>query len=295
MKQSTLLILAAGVGNRYGGLKQIDNLGPNGECLMDYAIFDAKNAGFKRVVFVIRPDLEGVFSSMFGEGQTGMETRFVFQRPDDLPRGFLCPEGRAKPWGTAHAVYAARDALNGPFGIIGADDFFGRDTMEKLYKSLEAVDGNNFSIIGFRLENTVPEKGAVSRGVCRVENGMLTGVTERAGIAKDINGEIICEDGIDQPISKGSLTSLNVWGMHPDIFGFMEEDFSAFLQNRGGEAGAEYYLPAVVDDMIKKRGLKVRVEESASKWFGVTNPEDRATVVERLAAMHLGGEYPSLR
>lgn len=299
MQTPALLVLAAGMGSRYGGLKQIDPLGPNGEIIIDYSVHDAILAGFSKVVFVIKRELEDTFRQVIGSRfQDRIQVEYAYQDLDDLPGGFAPPAGRTKPWGTGHAVYAARKKLDGPFGIIGSDDFFGRDTLMQLGKFCAGrCDGTHLGMVGFRLCNTLSESGSVSRGVCQAQDGMLVSVTERLDIRRDISGVISCADGDRRLVlADESPVSLNVWALHSDVFPAMEEDFAAWLTEGAGDPmKREYYLPAFVDGLVKTGRASVAMMDTSSKWFGVTHQADKPQMRAALEAMHREGLYPPLR
>ena len=299
MNKPTLLVLAAGMGSRYGGLKQIDPLGPNGEIIIDYSVHDAILAGFGKVVFVIKKELEETFREVIGSRFEGkIEVAYAYQELTDLPVGFSAPQGRTKPWGTGHAVYAARKQLSGPFGVIGSDDFFGRDTLMKLGAfCAECCDSSHLAMVGFRLSNTLSESGSVSRGVCEGENGFLTSVTERLDIRRDISGVISCEGGARRLLLKDETpVSMNVWAMHSDVFTAMEEDFTAWLEAGAGDPmKREYYLPAFMDGLVRNGKATVKMLDTTSKWFGVTHKADKPQVQESLKKLHDNGTYPALR
>ncbi len=298
MEKPTLLVLAAGMGSRYGGLKQIDPLGPHGEIILDYSLHDAVLAGFGRVVFVIKRELLDAFREGIGSRFEGkLEVDYAFQEATDLPAGFSVPEGRVKPWGTGHAVYAARDKLHGPFGVIGSDDFFGRDTLRQLGAfCAERCDASHLGMVGFRLQNTLSENGSVSRGICEGEDGYLRSVTERTAITREPDGSICyAENGEKTPLAPDAPVSMNVWALHADLFPAMEEDFIAWLrQDEGDPLKREYYLPAFVDRLVKSGAATVRMLDTASKWYGVTNREDKPGVQAALRRMHEDGVYPPL-
>ena len=295
----TLLVLAAGMGSRYGGLKQIDPLGPNGEIIIDYSVHDAILAGFGKVVFVIKKELEDTFREVIGSRFEGkIEVAYAYQQPEDLPGGFSVPEGRVKPWGTGHAVYAARNHIEGPFGIIGSDDFFGRDTLMQLGAfCAEHCDGTHLAMVGFRLHNTLSESGSVSRGVCETAEGYLTSVTERLDIRRDCSGVISCVGGDRRLLLQDKTpVSMNVWALHSDLFPVLEEDFTAWLQEGSGDPlKREYYLPAFVDGLVKSGKATVAMLDTTSKWFGVTHKADKPQVQASLQKLHDNGTYPALR
>jgi len=295
----TLVILAAGMGSRYGGLKQIDAMGPNGEAVIDYSVFDAKRAGFGKVVFVIRRDFEDAFRA-FVDARFGraLPVEYVFQRLDDLPEGFAVPEGREKPWGTGHAVLTAATAVNEPFAAINADDFYGRDAYAKLAAFLAGpaarADGGRYCMIGFQLKNTLSDFGTVSRGLCATDSAnRLLSVKELTRIARTATGaENQASDGTVQPLTGEEFVSMNMWGFTPDFLGRMREQFIAFLQAHGHEAKSEWYIPAVVDAMIREGSATVDVLPTTSAWFGVTYQEDKPHVTASIRALIAAGEYP---
>lgn len=287
MMAPTLLVLAAGMGSRYGGLKQIDPVGPSGETVLDYGVYDAIRAGFGRVVFVIRREFEEAFRSAVTSKYAGrIEVGFVFQSADDLPGGFSLPPGREKPWGTGHAVWCARNAVTGPFAVINADDFYGAGAFARLSEFLGGADGGQFAIVGFRLGRTLSENGAVSRGVCREERGLLASIVEETGIgAADV--------GPGRRFSGEEIVSMNFWGFTPALFGGLEAGLRSFLAARGGDPKAEFYLPSAVSDLIRAGSATVRVLSSDDAWFGVTYREDRPHVARAIAALVSSGAYPA--
>jgi UTP-glucose-1-phosphate uridylyltransferase len=295
----TLLILAAGMGSRYGGLKQLDAMGPSGEVVLDYSVFDAIRAGFGKVVFVIRRDFDELFrtqiSSKF-EGRIAVE--YAFQDLNDLPEGFSVPEGRTKPWGTAHALLSAANVVNEPFLMINADDFYGQDAYKKIAADLvqpRPNDGkSHWSMVGFYLKNTLSDHGSVSRGVCtRDANGMLTTVLEMTKIFKHGNAAENREvEGAYVPLTGDEVVSMNFFGFTPDIFPHLRKAFVSFLERRGAELKSECYVPAEVDALINVDKAEVRVLETTGKWIGVTYPEDKAVVVASIRKLIDAGEYP---
>lgn len=301
MDKPTLLVLAAGMGSRYGGLKQIDPLGPNGEIIIDYSLHDARLAGFERVVFVIKEELRETFEEKVGRrAREMMEVEYAVQRLEDVPRGFQVPAGRVKPWGTSHAVLAAREVLHGPFGVINADDFYGRETYKLLYDFLKApqpADTMEFCMVGYILQNTLTENGAVSRGICQVKDGLLQSVTERTKICKTPGGAAYTEDGEHYvPLDPASTVSMNVWGFTRQILPCLEEGFRDFLaQPMADPLKAEYYLPAAVDRLIQQQRARVRMLRTGGEWIGVTYPEDKEAVKAALRRAHGQGLYPALR
>ena len=300
MQKPTLLVLAAGMGSRYGGLKQLDAMGPNGEAVIDYSVFDAMRAGFGKVVFIIRKDFEQQFKEHLGARfEDKIEVAYAFQQIDDLPGGFQVPEGREKPWGTGQAILSARSVTNEPFAAINADDFYGRDAFEKLAGFLKEAeddgDKQHYSMVGFRLRNTLSDFGSVSRGICESDGqGMLASVTEMTGIEKTEGGaEQKNEDGSVTSLSGDEVVSMNMWGFTPGLFPRIEEKFSTFLEARGSEMKSEFYIPSVVDEMIHAGQADTRVLETESTWFGVTYQEDKPHVTASIRGLIEAGEYPA--
>ena len=295
-----LVILAAGMGSRYGGIKQMEPVGPNGEIIMDYSIHDAIRAGFGKVVFVIRRDFEEAFRSQIGSRYEGrIDVAYAFQSIGDIPPGFAIPDGRTKPWGTAHAALAARDAVGGaPFAVINADDFYGRDAFSKLGGFLAASpDPSSYAMVGFRLLSTLSENGTVARGVCDVDgDGLLQSVTEMTKIGRTANGAIANMEDPDAPVALtgDELVSMNVWGFPPEFFGHLVKRFPEWMAAHGDEPKAEWYLPGVVNDLVHEGAATVRVLPTTSRWFGVTYREDRQHVVDSIAALVAAGEYPAM-
>ena len=302
MKDPTLVILAAGLSSRYGGLKQIDPIGPGGEFLIDYSVYDAVRAGFRRVVFLIAPEMRRDFDEAIGRRVSGsVEAVYAYQSLDRcLPAGFSVPEGRIRPWGTAHALLCCRDVIDGPFAMINADDFYGREAFEKIYQFLKnAQDGAklDFAMVGYYVKNTVTENGYVSRGVCQVEGGMLQSVTERTHIEKRPEGIAYTEDGGStwNALAPDTVVSMNLWGFTPGFTPALEENFRRFFQEDVPQnpLKAEYFLPFVVNDLLAQDKAQVTVLSSADKWYGVTYKEDKETVVNAVREMTEAGVYPA--
>lgn len=298
----TLLLLAAGMGSRYGGLKQLDGLGPNGETIMDYSIYDAIQAGFGKIVFVIRKDFEQEFrDKVLSKYEGHIPAELCFQALDSLPEGFTCPEGRVKPWGTNHAVMMAKDVINEPFCVINCDDFYNRDAFMSIGKFLadlpEGTQGD-YAMVGFRVGNTLSENGSVARGVCgKDENGNLTDVVERTEIMR-VDGEIKYKDeqGEWQPVGGENVpVSMNMWGFTPDYFKHSEEYFKEFLSEPKNMENlkAEFFIPLMVDTLISKGMATVKVLDTTSKWFGVTYAADRQGVVDKIQSLIDDGTYPN--
>ena len=293
----TLFVLAAGMGSRYGGLKQMDGLGPNGETIMDYSIFDAIRGGFGKVVFVIRRDFEADFRNIIlKKYENHIPVELVFQDLNNLPEGFTCPEGRTKPWGTNHAVLMGKEVIREPFAVINADDFYGRDSFAVLGKALSALDGkkNTYCMVGYRVGNTLSESGAVARGICsKNEKGYLTTVVERTEIMR-IDGNVAYKDGENWvTIDDNTPVSMNMWGFTPDYFEHSEAYFKEFLAENISNLKAEYFIPLMVNKLINEGTATVEVLDTTSKWFGVTYASDRQPVVDKIAALVAAGEYPN--
>ena len=275
----TLFVLAAGMGSRYGGLKQIDGLGPNGETIMDYSVFDALRAGFGKIVFVIRKDFEEDFRRVvLSKYADKVPCEVCFQSVDKVPAGYSYNPERTKPWGTNHAVLMAKDLIKEPFAVINADDFYGKESFQILADYLKSIEGTtgNYAMVGYRVANTLSENGSVSRGVCATdENGYLTDVVERTKI-ENIGGNIVfTEDGQDTLLAPNTPVSMNMWGFTPEYFEFADAAFKEFLTNYGNEMKKEFYIPTVVNDLIRAGKATCKVLDTPSKWFGVTYAEDR--------------------
>lgn len=295
----TLFVLAAGMGSRYGGLKQLDGLGPNGETIMDYSIFDAIRGGFGKIVFVIRKDFEEDFrKKIISKYENHIPVEVVFQSIDKLPEGFTCPAERVKPWGTNHAVLMGKEVIREPFAVINADDFYGRDSFAVIGKFLSELPErakNTYCMVGFRVGNTLSESGTVARGICSTdENRHLTTVVERTEIMR-INGVVSYKDenGEWVGIEDNTPVSMNMWGFTPDYFNYSEEYFIDFLKENIDKPKAEYYIPLMVNKLINDGTATVEVLDTTSRWFGVTYAADRQGVVDKLQALADSGEYPS--
>ena len=293
----TLFILAAGMGSRYGGLKQLDGLGPNGETIMDYSVFDAMRAGFGKVVFVIRKDFEEDFRKVvLSKYADHVPCEVCFQGIDNLPEGFTRNPERTKPWGTNHAVLMAKDIIKEPFMVINADDFYGKESFEVMANFLLSVEGQEgkYCMAGYRVGNTLSEHGTVSRGVCATDDkGFLTDVVERTAI-ENKNGHIVYQDnGVDVEIPFETPVSMNMWGFTPEYFAYAEEAFKAFLKENSQELKAEFYIPTLVNDMINSGKATCEVLDTTAKWFGVTYADDRQMVVDKIQALVDAGVYPN--
>ncbi len=300
MVKPALVIMAAGMGSRYGGLKQIDPVGPNGEIIMDYSIYDALKAGFGKIVFVIKEEFHEVFRDRIGyKIENLVDTVYVFQRIDDIPGGLHVPEGRVKPWGTGHAVLSCRNAIDTPFAVINADDFYGSSTFIMLHDYLisgaDALGKYRYSMAGFILENTLSDHGHVARGVCNVDSeGYLEEIHERTNIKKFGDEVKYSDDGQNWvEINKNSIVSMNTWGFTPSIFGELESRFSAFFRdNSSNLLKAEYFLPEVVDKLISEKKARVKVLPSKDRWYGVTYQEDKQLVKNAICNFIEQGVYP---
>lgn len=295
----TLLLLAAGMGSRYGGLKQLDGLGPNGETIMDYSIYDAIQAGFGKIVFVIRRDFEEQFrEQVLSKYEGHIPAELVFQSLDALPEGFSVPEGREKPWGTNHAVLMAKDVIKEPFCVINCDDFYNRDAFKVIGKFLsELPEGskNKYAMVGFRVGNTLSENGTVARGICsKDDKGNLTTVVERTEIMR-VNGPVCYKDenGEWVAVEDNTPVSMNMWGFTPDYFEKSEKIFDAFLEKNINEPKKEFYIPYAIDCMIKSGEAATEVLSTPSHWFGVTYKEDRPAVVAKFQELADKGVYPT--
>ena len=298
----TLFLLAAGMGSRYGGLKQLDTLGPQGQCIMDYSIYDAVQAGFGKIVWVIRRDFEQQFREQVLSRYEGhVPCDLCFQALDALPEGFTVPEGRTKPWGTNHAVMMGEEIIKEPFAVLNCDDFYDRDAFKVMAKFLsELPEGSTgkYAMVGFRVGNTLSESGTVSRGVCENDEAthLLTGVVERTKIERH-DGVVQYLDENENWVSIPDSTpvSMNFWGFTPDYFAHSKEYFKTFLADPKNQANpkSEFFIPLMVDHLIKEGQATCEVLDTTSKWFGVTYPEDRPEVVAKLAALHEAGQYPS--
>jgi dTDP-glucose pyrophosphorylase len=285
------------MGSRYGGLKQLDGLGPNGETIMDYSVFDAMRAGFGKVVFVIRKDFEEDFRKVvLSKYADHVPCEVCFQGIDNLPEGFTRNPERTKPWGTNHAVLMAKDIIKEPFMVINADDFYGKESFEVMAKFLLDVNGQEgkYCMAGYRVGNTLSEHGTVSRGVCATDKmGFLTDVVERTAI-ENKNGHVVYQDnGVDVEIPFETPVSMNMWGFTPEYFTYAEEAFKAFLTENSQELKAEFYIPTLVNDMIKSGKATCQVLDTTAKWFGVTYADDRQMVVDKIQALVDAGVYPN--
>ncbi len=300
---TTLVVMAAGIGSRFGGgIKQLEPVGPNGEIIMDYAIHDAKEAGFNKVVFIIRKDLEKDFKEIIGNRISKViDIDYAFQELDNLPDGFSVPEGRKKPFGTGQAVLACKGIVNEPFAVINADDYYGKEAFVKVHDFLVNPEKSgkkyDFCMAGFILGNTLSDNGAVTRGICKVnEDNILVSVDETGGIERVSADKVVCEkDGKQVEVSADSYVSMNMWGLTPDFFDELETRFVTFLENMKPEEGQkkEYLLPMIIEDLLVEDKAQVKVLETKDKWFGVTYKEDKQVVVDSIKKLHDEGKYPA--
>ncbi|MDE6432972.1 MAG: nucleotidyltransferase [Lachnospiraceae bacterium] len=297
MQDTTLVVMAAGIGSRFGeGIKQLTPVGPNGEIIIDYSIYDALEAGFNKVVFIIRKEIEEEFRRVIGDRiEKKCKVEYAFQEKENLPEGYFVPEGRVKPWGTGQAVLACKGIVKEPFVVINADDYYGKEAFVKLHDYLveHADDQCNYCMAGFILVNTLSENGGVTRGVCKVdESGHLVDVNETSDIVKTAGGAAI--EGSNQPIDANSHVSMNMWGLTPEFMDILDKGFSEFLDNLGDNPlKAEYLLPIIIDKLIKEGKVSVTVLETQDKWFGVTYAEDKQYVIDSFKKLVEDGVYPS--
>ena len=293
----TLLVLAAGMGSRYGALKQMDGVGPNNEAILDYSIYDAKRAGFGKVVFAIRRDFAEAFEKVNNTERFGIPVEYVYQSIDALPEGFSVPEGREKPWGTCHAVLMAADTIKEPFAVINADDFYGKEAYEVMAKYLTECEGKRgaYSMVAYKLRNTLSEFGTVSRGVCtQDENNYLKTIVERTSIAKTEDGAAFTDEEGSHPLDLDTLVSMNFFGFTPDFFEHSKEGFKKFLEGPAQtNIKAEFFIPLMVNNLINSDEAKLRVLSSDAAWFGVTYKEDKPDVVAKVQSLIDRGVYPN--
>ncbi len=301
MEDLTLVIMAAGMGSRYGGLKQIDAVGQNGEIIIDYSVYDAVNAGFNKIVFIITKELDATFREVIGNRVSKyVKVEYAYQELGKLPEGYTVPEGRTKPWGTAHAVMCAAEKVSGPFAVINADDYYGQETFKVLADYLRGVDNNktgvyDFCMAGFVLANTITENGHVARGVCSVdENGCLTDIVERTKIMR-VNGDICYteDEKTWHKLAEDTTVSMNCWGFTSGFLGEIEKMFPRFLDENITREKSEFYLPFAVDELLNAGKCRVRVLKTNDKWFGVTYKQDKPVVVKAIQSMIDKGKYPS--
>lgn len=293
----TLFVLAAGMGSRYGGLKQLDGLGPNGETIMDYSIFDAVRGGFGKVVFVIRHTFENDFrDKIIKKYENIIPVELVFQELDYLPEGYKLNPERVKPWGTNHAVLMGKDVIKEPFAVINADDFYGRESFAILADYLKKLEGkkNEYCMVGYRICNTLSENGSVARGICETDSKEnLTSVVERTHIERH-EGKVMFKEGETwTEVAENAPVSMNMWGFTPDYFKYSEDYFTTFLQENANNIKAEFFIPLMVNELIQNNTATVKVLDTPSKWFGVTYAQDRQSVVDKINALIEKGDYPA--
>ena len=294
----TLLILAAGIGSRYGGLKQLDKIGPSGETIIDYSIYDAIRAGFGKVIFIIKEAIEEDFKEAFVERlKDQVEIDYVFQETWMVPEGVTIPDNRSKPWGTGHAVLMADGKIHGPFAVINGDDFYGRGAFAALadyYRDWTAARENDYCMVGYPVTNTLSEFGAVSRGVCELDkNSLLVDVVERTHIERLASGiQFKDEAGTMTPIPDGAVVSMNFWGFTPSFFSHLKSGFASFIRDNADNLKAEFYIPSMVNSLIKSGTATVKVLSCEEQWFGMTYKEDRLSVVKSIRALVADGVYP---
>ncbi len=289
----TLLILAAGMGSRYGGLKQLDPITDNGEFIIDFSVYDAMVSGFDKIVFVIKEENLELFRETIGKRfEDKIKVEYVFQRLDDLPCGYSVPEGRVKPWGTAQAMLSARHIVNEPFAVINADDFYGRSAYISLATHLKKAGETQYCMVGYILENTLTENGTVSRGICEVNDGYLVDVVERTKISRGGDGAVFTEGDETFDVPLNAVVSMNCWGFTPDVFDKVNLGFEKFLAENNGDIKREYYLPFAVKEIMERNECSVNVYSSKDSWYGVTYKEDKERVYNSLAALKADGTYP---
>ena len=297
-KQPILVVMAAGLGSRFGGIKQMASFGKHGECIIDYSLFDAYRAGFRRVVFIVNEKIHDIFREKIGKNvENLMEVHYVIQRPTTLPEGCTVPEGREKPWGTGHAVMCCKDVIDAPFAAINGDDFYGRDAIEKIYQFLCSAQGEGaYAMVGYQVKNTLSENGSVSRGVCEAdENGLLKSVVERTHIIASCDGPLYTEDGTHYTrLDNETPVSMNMWGFTPDFMQQLWDRFPAFWQNAmaANPLKGEYFLPFVVNDTLHDGQSTAKLLHTDSKWYGVTYQADLPGVQSAIAKMTENGDYP---
>lgn len=298
MSDTSLVIMAAGMGSRFGGIKQLEPVGPSGEIIMDYSIYDAIEAGFNKVVFIIRKDLEKDFKEVIGNRiEKLIKVEYVFQELDELPKGFVKPEERTKPWGTGQAVLCCKDIVKEPFAVINADDYYGKEAFKIVYEFLNKSEYSDrqYCMAGFILGNTLSENGAVTRGVCKADNNVLVDIVETSGIIPDgDNASAKNSQGETITLDLNSIVSMNMWGFKPGLIDALETGFVEFLSDLGdNELKKEYLLPTVVGDLVKENKVEVIVLKTSDRWFGVTYKEDKEVVVKSIKALIEEGKYPT--
>lgn len=303
-REKNLVILAAGIGTRFkGGIKQLQQVGPCGECIMEYSVYDALEAGFNRVVFIIRKDIEELFDQTVGQriramcGRRGVEVVYAYQNKENLPDGFICPGDRAKPWGTGHALLSCKEVLNGGFAVINADDFYSREAFRQMSAFLDALaEGQTgvYALAGFRLGNTLSDHGSVTRGICRTdEDGWLRDIQETKHLVRSGSGAAVEEPGVQRQICANTPVSMNMWAFTPDVLERLQERFTAFLRENLLVENSEFLLPTQIGHMLAEGRVRVKVLSTAGQWYGMTYSADVPAVKEALAQMTVDGMYPS--
>lgn len=291
----TLLILAAGIGSRYGGVKQMDRIGPSGESIIDYSIYDAIRAGFGKVIFVLNPKIIDDFRAIYEPRLKGkIDTEFILQELHNIPAGVEFNPERVKPWGTGHAVLVAKDYINEPFAVINADDFYGRHAFDLISVFLSGIGNSeaNYAMVGYKLKNTLSEHGTVSRGICTSKNGLLADVVERTSIIRNGNKVVFNDAGHDVTIDEDAVVSMNFWGFTPKYFAQSERDFKAFINKNANQLKAEFYIPFVVNNLIEQNEATCEVLTSNDLWFGVTYQEDKPTTIKKVQQLVNDNKYP---
>ena len=295
--EATLIIMAAGIGSRYGGMKQIDSVGPNGEIILDYSVYDAIQAGFQRVVFIIRKDIDAAFRrDIASKFQDKIHVDYAYQELQDIPQGFLVPPDRKKPWGTGHAILSCAKIVRGPFVVINADDFYGPRAFKEGLRGLYGLDPAKPSgfLVAYRLANTLSSHGYVTRGVCESSSGNLSRITERLKIGRNKKGLIEYIDGdVNHKIDSNELVSMNFWGFTPALPPMLKSRFTSFLEKHVDQTKSEFLIPAEIDALIEENRISIRVLKTDSMWFGITHPEDKAVVQASLASLVKEGKYKS--
>jgi len=291
----TLVILAAGIGSRYGGVKQMDKIGPSGESIIDYSVFDAIRAGFGKVVFVLNPKIIDDFKEIYEKRLAGkIETTYVLQEINNIPAGVKYNPERIKPWGTGHAVLVTKDSVNEPFAVINADDFYGRHAFELISGFLSKLKNEQaeYTMVGYKLKNTLSDHGSVSRGICQSKDGLLTDVVERTSIVRKGNNVVFQDEGKEVAIDEDSVVSMNFWGFTPKYFEQSEKDFKDFIIKNADQLKAEFYIPTVANNLITKKEATIRVLTSNDQWFGVTYQEDKPVTIANIRKLVEEGKYP---
>lgn len=291
----TLLILAAGIGSRYGGVKQMDKIGPSGESIIDYSVYDAIRAGFGKVVFVLNPKIIDDFKAIYEPRlQDKIESEYILQELHNIPDGIKFNPDRIKPWGTGHAVLVAKNYINEPFAVINADDFYGKHAFQLISGFLKPLDNKDgmCAMVGYKLKNTLSDHGTVSRGVCQINNGNLVDVIERTSILRKGGNIVFDDNGQDQILGEDAVVSMNFWGFSPKYFELSENDFRTFIHENADQLKAEFYIPFVVNNLVKNSGINCNVLTSNDQWFGVTYQEDKPTTIRKIQELIENGDYP---